>query len=50
MYLRLSKQDIEVLIGKAKTNLSACDTNYEKNYYRGQIDLLQLMLTNANSK
>lgn len=49
-HLKLSKRDIEVLIGTAKTRLSACDTNYEQNYYRGQIDLLQLMLTNANSK
>jgi len=50
-HLKLSKQDIQLLIDKAKIKLSACDTNdVAIHYFNGQIDLLQLMLTNANSK
>jgi hypothetical protein len=49
-HLKLSKQDIQLLMDKAKIKLSACDMGIEGDYYRGQIDLLQLMLTNANSK
>jgi len=42
-HLKLSKQDIQLLIDKATNDVAI-------HYFNGQIDLLQLMLTNANSK
>ncbi len=42
--ITLSLETIEGAIKNAKTQIAFADTDYDKNYYRGAVDALELLL------